>query len=346
MIKRDIEQLYKIDENKLNLYYERVKNQFPSHSQEEIIVRFLINNSIGSSIKYLTSFLKIYEKKLKKGKNLINLAFEWIRAQEIRLSYKKYLVRANYPEDDYDLAVDDCIFKFFLDYDDYLRAKLFNDNIKEHEMSLLFHHFFTNFSENVEEFEELKLKYASYSPTLFLGNKRISTRINTLRTGLSSTIKVDYLNVLNSRKEQNFIKKEPLPKKIDKRVFAREFNGSLLERLIKSYCIAKTEILENEIEKAVAQFLTGYFKFGTFYELTEFELLMKECLIRDIYSGLTENYKNMYQKEFLLKDLDFHLKEFKEKESIKKLDGIAWKNDLQPILSSVVLNFLKKLSRD
>ncbi len=343
MIKREIEQLYKIDEKKLNFFYKRVKNQFSSHSQEEITARFLLNNSIGNSIKYLTFFLKKYEEKLKKGKTLTHLAFEWIRAQEIRLSYKKYLVRTNYPENDNDLPVDDCIFKFFLDYDEYLRFNLFNENIKEHDVSLLYHHFFTNFIESSEELEKLESKYVNYSPTLFLGNKKISTRINTLRTGLSSIIKADYTDVLKSRREQNTIKKELFSKKNNKRLLACEFNGSLLERLIKSYCIAKTEILEKEIEKAVAQFLTGYFKFGSFYELKEFESLMKESLIRDIHSGLTEKYKRIYRKETLLEDLDSQLKHIREKGAMKKLDGLAWKNDLQPVLTAWLLKFLKKI---
>ncbi len=339
----EIEQQYKIDKQKLKDYYERVKNQYSNLENIEIIARFVNIHSIGASISQIVTILLYYKNKLKEDKGLLELSFEWIRAQEIRLSYKKYLVRADYPDNDLHLAVDDCIFRFFLDYDIYLRNYLFNCTLKEHEISALYYFFFSSYEIKPEEFSIILEKYVDYSPTIFLDEKQISTRVTTLRSGLSSIIEEDYKAVLSSRNEASRAKKEKEIQKFEVTPIACEFSGSLLERIIKSLCITKRKISENEIEKAVSQFLTGYFKFGKFYEFEEFRDLMKNCFSITIYEGLTDKYKDKFSDMALMGEIDNQLIKFGETNTSDKLDGIAWKNDLQPFLTAWLVKFLDNL---
>jgi hypothetical protein len=140
----EFENVYKIDKARLSKYYERIKSQNKELLAIENITNFLVNQSIGSSFDEVFSTLNYFEDKIVERKNLLDLAFEWIRAQKIRLEYKKYLIRAQYPNNDLSLAVDDCIYRFFLDYDNYIR-KLFKTEVREHNFSALYDIFFSPF---------------------------------------------------------------------------------------------------------------------------------------------------------------------------------------------------------
>jgi len=95
-----LEIVYKIDKERLLNYYNRIKNQNKEALLIGNITTFLNNQSIGSSYEEVFNTLKFFEDKLAKGKGLLDLAFEWIRAHKIRLEYKKYLIRAQYPNND------------------------------------------------------------------------------------------------------------------------------------------------------------------------------------------------------------------------------------------------------
>lgn len=339
----DIKQEYRIDIAKLNQYYERMKNQYSQLKPHEVLARFLISHSIGTSVIQLNTILGYYKDKLQKNKELLDLAFEWIRAQEIRLLYKKYLITSIYSSGDLNLAVDDCIFKFFLDYDEYLRRILFCAEIKEYEIGTLYEFFFRFYEDKIESFDEILKGQNRSSPTIIFDSKKVSTRINTLRSGLSKIIEEDYKSVLKSRNKDQKTKIEIKVKKTKEKEIVSDFSGSMLERLIKSCCITKRKLPENEIEKATSQFLTGYFKFGKFYEFKEFKELMKTSLCNCLFEGLTDKFKNQCSSDELIHELENKLMETSHINDSTKFDGIAWKNDLQPILSSWIIKFLDEL---
>ena len=114
----EFENKYRIDKERLSNYYERIKNQSKEKGLIDHITNFLINQSISSSFEDVFDTLAYFEDKIVEGQGLLDLAFEWIRAQKIRVEYKKYLIRAQYPTNDLCLAVDDCIYRFFLSYDE------------------------------------------------------------------------------------------------------------------------------------------------------------------------------------------------------------------------------------
>ena len=138
----DFNQLYNIEKDKILRYYERIKNQYKFSDPIDIVSKFLVNQSIGSNFTDVHNTLAYFHDKLANGKELLDLAFEWIRAQKIRLEYKKYIIRAQYPNNNMSLAVDDCIFKFFLQYDKYIR-NLLKIDVREHNFSALYEIFFS-----------------------------------------------------------------------------------------------------------------------------------------------------------------------------------------------------------
>ncbi len=119
-----------------------------------------------------------------------------------------------------------------------------------------------------------------------------------------------------------------------------DFNGSLLERMIKTYCISKKQIFPSEIEKAVSQFLSSYLRFGSFYKISEFKDKMINCFAEDIICGLTENKKNLIQKNHLESAISNALMEFNKLNCDLELDGLALKNDLTPILKDIVIRLI------
>jgi len=339
----NIEEIYKIDKDELLRYYDRIQNQFKNSGEVQIIARFLINQSIGNNYKDIYNVLFYFRNKLRDGNNLLDLAFEWIRAQKIRLEYKKYLIRAQYPNNNLNLAVDDCIFRFFLEYDKYIR-KIFKKDTKEHNFSTLYEIFFSPYESKNIRIKDILEKYIDNVITHFEGMEKIDTSIIVLRSGLSDIIVKDYKNVLFARKEEK-AKKEIILKKPPNEEYEleTEFKGLLLERMIKTYCINKKEISEREIENAVAQFLSSYFKFGVIYEFDNFKELLIQRLTEDIYFALTESLKKKNKLENIKYLILNVITIFNKSIKVQKLDGLAWKKDLTPILKTFVLRFMKNL---
>lgn len=180
--------LLNIDEKRLNIYYDRIRNQLEDLPEVEAITKFLLSQSVGYSHSQVLMILNYYKEKIKKDVPLIKFAYEWIRAQNIRLEYKKHLNIAQYSN--LELAIDDCIFLFFMSFDQHIR-QLFREDIKEYEISALFEAFFKpdNKDMNIERILE---EHKSIVPTFLKENKRIDISLITLRNGLLDVIKEDF----------------------------------------------------------------------------------------------------------------------------------------------------------
>ncbi len=336
----EFENRYKIDKERLISYYNRIKRQSKDQDQLNVIAKFLFNQSIGSSYEELYGILLYFKDKIIIGKGLLDFAIEWIRAQKIRLEYKKYLIRAQYPQNNLALAIDDCIFRFFLDINKYLRT-LMKKNIQEYNFSALYEIFFSPYDTKNLNIDDILLRHMHNVPTHFQGSNKIDVNIIILRSALSNLIVKDYEDVLFSRKEEEVMKNKQLIKNVkSKKEIIYEFHGSLLERMIKTYCIIKKQILPSEIEKAVSQFLSSYLRFGSFYKFAEFKDNMIKCFAEDIISGLTDNVKNQVQKDHLETLISNALMEYNTRNSDLELDGQALKNDLTPILKDIVIRLI------
>jgi len=336
----EFENRYKIDKERLISYYNRIKRQFKDQDQLSMIAKFLVNQSIGSSYNDIYGILLYFKDKIIIGKSLLDFAIEWIRAQKIRLEYKKYLIRAQYPQNNLALAIDDCIFRFFLDINKYLRT-LMKNNIQEYNFSALYEIFFSPYDTKNLNIDGILLRHMHNVPTHFQGSNKINVNIIILRSALSNLIVKDYEDVLFSRKEEEAMKNKQLNENAkSKKEIIYEFKGSLLERMIKTYCISKKQILPSEIEKAVSQFLSSYLRFGSFYKFAEFKDNMTKCFAEDIICGLTDNIKNQVQKDHLESLISNALVEFNKINCDLELDGLALKNDLTPILKDIVIRLI------
>jgi len=334
------ENRYKIDKERLISYYRRIKRQFQDQDQLSMITKFLVNQSIGSSYDDIYGILLYFSDKIINGKSLLDFAIEWIRAQKIRLEYKKYLIRAQYPQNNLALAIDDCIFRFFLDIDKYLRT-LIKGNIQEYNFSALYEIFFSPYDTKNLNIEDILLRHMHNVPTHFQGSIKINVNVIILRSALSNLIVKDYEDVLFSRREEEIMNKEQLNVNVkSKKKIIYEFNGSLLERMIKTYCIGKKQILHSEIEKSFSQFLSSYLRFGSFYKFAEFKDNMTKCFAEDIICGLTDNRKSLIQKNHLESAISNALMEFNKLNCDLELDGLAMKNDLTPILKGIVISLI------
>ena len=334
------ENRYKIDKERLISYYSRIKRQFKDQDQLSMIAKFLVNQSIGSSYEDIYGILLYFSDKIINGKSLLDFAIEWIRAQKIRLEYKKYLIRAQYPQNNLALAIDDCIFRFFLDIDKYLRTLIKND-IQEYNFSALYEIFFSPYDTKNLNIEDILLRHMHNVPTHYLGSNKINVNIIILRSALSNLIVKDYEDVLFSRKEEEAMKNKQLDKKINsKKKIIYEFHGSLLERMIKTYCINQQQISPNEIEKVVSQFLSSYLRFGSFYKFAEIKDAMTKCFAEDIIRGLTESKKPQIQKNHLESTISNALMDYSKKSIDLELDGQALKKDITPILKNIVTHLI------
>ncbi|MBD3254349.1 MAG: hypothetical protein GF383_04610 [Candidatus Lokiarchaeota archaeon] len=185
----DIDQVYEIDVERMLGYYDRIKAQFTESDSIEIIARFLNKQSIGSSVYDVIDFISYYTERLAKNKKQLDFAFEWIRAQKIRLEYKKFLGSAQFSN--LKLAIDTCIYLFFQKYDQYLR-ELFKKDIKEYEISTIYEIFFTPLEIDKLSLNAILEKHKNIVPTFFKESSRIDTHIITLRRGLKEIIKHDF----------------------------------------------------------------------------------------------------------------------------------------------------------
>ncbi len=336
----EFENRYKIDKERLISYYNRIKRQDKDQTQLSMIAKFLVNQTIGSSYDDIYGILLYFKDKIIIEKSLLDFAMEWIRAQKIRLEYKKYLIRAQYPQNDLALAIDDCIFRFFLDSDKYLRM-LLKTNIQEYNFCALYEIFFSPYDTKNLNIEDILRRHMHNVPTHFHGSTKINVNTIILRSALSNLIVKDYEDVLFSRKEEEAMKCKQINGnvKLQKKLIY-EFNGSLLERMIKTYCIGKKPIFPSEIEKAVSQFLSSYLRFGSFYKFAEFKDNMTKCFAEDIICGLTDNKKSLIQKNHIVAAISKALLEFNKINCDLELDGLALKKDLTPILKDIVIHLI------
>ncbi|MFX1397384.1 MAG: hypothetical protein ACFFAS_10115 [Promethearchaeota archaeon] len=339
----EFRQIYKINKDQLFRFYERTKKRLQQKNEIEILANFLKHQSIiETTIEEIVNILKYYEKKLKPNVSIMDFAFEWIRANEVRLKYKKYLIRTSYPKGKIALAIDDCISKIFLDYDKYLRS-LFK-KIDEHEISTLFHIFLSRFGTKKQTLEDLLEWHQQKVPTYKEEGNKIKTNIITLRSGLSQVIVEDYEDVLTSRLKSQSIREKTLQKPKEEKLENKDvFQGLLLERMIKSYCISKNKLSIKEIENAIAQFLVSYFRFGVFYEYDEFKDKLIQTFAEDLHSGLTDAYKRKFELLEIKEMVASTMKEFRAINKIKVLDGSAWKIDLTKYLKNFLINFSDQL---
>jgi len=343
MEKLNFEKLYKIEEDKLIRYYDRLRNQFKNLGPNQIAARFLINQSIGSSYNDVYETLLYFRDKIAEGKEPLNLAFEWIRAQKIRLEYKKYLIRAQYPHNNLSLAVDDCIFRFFFEYDKYIR-QLLKDDIREYNFSALYEIFFSPYESKNLNIKDILERHIHNVPTHFQGMEKINTNIIILRSGLSVIIVKDYENVLFSRSEEKERKELKFKKRSVVQAKTEEmFTGLSLDRLIKTYCVRKIAISHKEIENAVSQFLSSYFKFGKIYNFDDFKELLVQNFAEDLTSALSEKLRRTNSLEGVKRMLFNIMSSFRRVNKAGKLDGLAWKKDLTPILKNFMTKFINGL---
>ncbi len=337
----EVDNLFTIDEERLASYYHRMKQKFQNLSNLQLAAKFLSSQSIGTTSHEVLEILRHFENKLTFNREIFDFTLEWIRAQKIRLEYKKYLVQTNYPNDDLALAIDDCISCFFLNYDRFLR-KLLEKEIKEYEIAALYEIFFNDYVAEVLKIEDILNKYEKNYPQSS-SDEPLHINIITLRMGLSNVIVKDYVNILYSRKD-NIRKKNSLPAiNVDTTEYDGKFRGTLLERIIKTFLIKKGTLEPKELEKSIEQFLNSYFKFGQFYEYPEIIDVLVQSLTEDILTGLTDNFKPLYQESYLKMLISSELREREDLEKYKKLDGIAWINDLKPILKNFLMKFIDRL---
>ena len=334
------EEIYKIEKDRLEKYYQRIRKS--TKPDIENAVRFLENQSIGTNKEEILDILIYFKDKIKDNKEIIDFAFEWIRAHKIRLEYKKYLIRAQY-DAKLDLAVDDCISRFFLEYNEFIR-NLLCDDIKEFQISALLEIFFSPYNKDNLDLQGILKKHKMQVPTFFCGNQRTDVSIITLRSGLSKIIKYDYSQVLKARegKERKKIKKKGENKK-NSRYSQGDFGGAQIQRRIKAYCFNRETITQKDIERAVIQFLTPFFKFGNFYKFSSFREKLIKNFTESIYLGLSNKLQNRFPCSNIETQVQNAINRFREIHKIKELDGSAWKNDLLPILKRFLINFTDNL---
>ncbi len=327
--------LYNIDKERLYSNFQRIQNQFKDLNSTEIIATFLYNQSIGTSIPLISEVLTYFQHNLSKDVELLDFVFEWIRANKIRLEYKKYINLSDYKA--YTIALDDIIFLFFLKYDEYLRL-LFRENMEEYEFTTLYQIIFNPKQSNPINLIELLERNKAKVPSIIINEEKISIKIHTLREGLSEMIRNDYYE--GKPADIKFINYEK--KTSNENAIEKDFDGTMVERLIKFYCFQKREIDKKEFTLAINQFLSSYFQYGIFYNFNEFKEKLISSFADYIYSGLTQNYEN-YSIETIQNELFLEINEVEKKFLNVRLKGKAWIEDLKPILQNFIEKFVNQL---
>lgn len=188
-------QMFRIDKKRLNSYYERIENQFHNFTLNQIIATFLNGQSIGTSMYDVIIVLNYYKNLIIDNRTLLDFAFEWIRAKQIRFHYIKYLANAQFLN--YETAIDACIFLFFQKYDLLLR-NLFMRKVKEYEISSLYRVFF-NPMETKFNFNKILEEKKNQVPIIIQSLEEFNPIIYTLRSGLSEIIRYDFEKIINNR---------------------------------------------------------------------------------------------------------------------------------------------------
>ncbi|MFX1358422.1 MAG: hypothetical protein ACFFA8_14210, partial [Promethearchaeota archaeon] len=305
--------LFNIDKERLHSNFQRIQNLNKDLNSKEIIAKFLYTQSIGTSTDQISEILTYFRNKLTKDNELLDFAFEWIRANKIRLEYKKYITLNDYQA--YTTALDDAIFLFFLKYDEYLRP-LFLSTLEEYEFSTLYQIIFNPKQSESINLTELLEKNKAKIHNIIIDGEKIDTKIYTLREGLSDMIRNDYnegipsdIKILDSEKQL-----------VINDAIEKDFDGTMVERLIKFYCFQKRKIDKKEFTMAINQFLSSYFEFGIFYDFNKFKEKLVSSFADYIYSGLTKNYK-VQSIESLQNELNLVIEEFEKNLKQMRLKG-------------------------
>ncbi|MFX1407693.1 MAG: hypothetical protein ACFFBW_12135 [Promethearchaeota archaeon] len=327
--------LFNIDKERLHSNFQRIQNLNKDLNSKEIIAKFLYTQSIGTSTDQISEILTYFRNKLTKDNELLDFAFEWIRANKIRLEYKKYITLNDYQA--YTTALDDAIFLFFLKYDEYLRP-LFLSTLEEYEFSTLYQIIFNPKQSESINLTELLEKNKAKIHNIIIDGEKIDTKIYTLREGLSDMIRNDYnegipsdIKILDSEKQL-----------VINDAIEKDFDGTMVERLIKFYCFQKRKIDKKEFTMAINQFLSSYFEFGIFYDFNKFKEKLVSSFADYIYSGLTKNYK-VQSIESLQNELNLVIEEFEKNLKQMRLKGKAWIEDIKPILQNFIEKFIEHL---
>ncbi|MFX1323954.1 MAG: hypothetical protein ACFE8N_03290 [Promethearchaeota archaeon] len=325
--------LFQIEKERLLWNYQRINRMFKSLEPTEIMAKFLINQSIGFSPDRIIEILNYYKPKIRKDRTLLDFAFEWIRANRIRFDYKKFINLGTY--DDENTAIDDSIFLFFLDYDAHIREMLINE-ISEREICALYEIFFNPNQVDSTNIDAFLKKRVFRVHDVFKGDNKVNTNIFTLREGLSAMISKDY-NELNSSKDETKNDQQKFEKTILPTI--NEFDGSMLERLIKSYRFTHQKIIERELKNSISRFLSAFFVFGQFYKYEDFKDEMIQNLTESWYSG-TEEKPLDDSLDVFISDIFLNYAKNLEKQT---LDGLAWIKDLTPVLKEIIIKLIDKL---
>lgn len=326
-------QVFKLDDDRLLRNYERINRMFKNCEYTEILAKFLINQSIGLSPERIIDILNYYKLKLHNDRSLLEFAFEWVRANKIRFDYKKFINLAKY--EDLNSAIDDTIFHFFLDYDEYIRDFFIKD-ISETEICALYEIFFNPKEVDSINLDALFSKHEVRVHTISKNKNKVNTNIFTLREGIKSMIKKDYSEFHVSKVQ---IKNGRQKSSIKPSSIRTNFDGTMLERLIKSYCFNKRKIVERELENSISSFLSSFLRFGQIYKYEDFKGNLEQNLTDSLIAGLPESQEfdsmnNLISANFC---------DFEKTLNAQRLDGSAWIKDLIPILKEFVTKFIDTL---
>ncbi|MFX0027688.1 MAG: hypothetical protein ACFE8B_00640 [Candidatus Hermodarchaeota archaeon] len=333
MEKIKFKQTFKLDENRLLRNYERINRMFKNSEYVEIIAKFLINQSIEISLEQIIEILNYYKPKLRNNKTLLDFAFEWVRAHKIRYDYKKFINLATY--EDPNSAIDDTIFHFFLDYDKYIR-EFFIKDLSETEICALYEIFFNPNQVDSTNLDKFLTRHEEKVRTIFEGKEKINTNIFTLREGLSSMINKDHSELSPSKVQIKGERRETPVKHLSN---ITNFDGTMLERLIKSYCFNKRKIVERELENSISSFLSSFLKFGQIYKYEDF----KNNLIQDLTDSLIAGLPETHKLDSLNNFISDNLYDLEKTLTTQKLDGSAWIKDLNPMVREIVMKFVNKV---
>ncbi len=337
-----LSEIYKLEEGRLNDFYERIKKSYQELSEIEIAAKFLVSQSIGTSESEIQKILKFFQKKDFLGINLLDFIFEWIRAQKIRLEYKRYIILQEYPGENINLAIDDSISRFFIDYDKFLRG-IIKKNFPKYIFAVIYKIFFYDYeNESFDFLKILKECKEEIPPDIFINNN--PSNIFILRIGLKEIIKKDYQRIIKSRRDVKVtIGISEIKEANTKETEEVQFSFSFLEKTLKTYFINKKKPNPKEIEKASIHLLNSYFKFGKIYTYKDFDLNLLNFLTENLFESFLQDFRDICNKEELKELISIRLKKIEEINNNKKLDGVAWVYDLTPIITDLMIFIFDEL---
>lgn len=341
--KNTIESKYPIEKEKLKITFERLRNFRKDKPESAIIAQFLNSQGIELEMDSLRQIIEYYEPLLVQEKDLFDFSIERIRAQKIRNVYLKALGDSSFLSGP-DLAVDTVIFNFLLKYDAYIRP--FFESIEEYQLCALYNLLFTQKAPSKFDFKTLLNTFKDRIPTIFIDEKHFPTRIFTLRAALSEVIKKDSETITNSKIHE----KKHLNPSIEKILFKEhqseyEFGGKALDRIITTFFLNKESISKKEVTRSVSEFLDKFFKLGVLYSYTDFKIPLQNAFSQIIYYSLSKEATNLNKLPNLTRKLDITLNNIIHSQN-KELDGLAWKNDLLPILTEFLVDQMNKIFSD